>query len=605
MSKLSKKTISDKNRKVNYSIQSIIPLILIIFLVPLIVRLKILSVPEAARMLVNGQETTGDFFAYYKMVLFLTFSAIGVSVFLYKYFIATNITIKKTKLYYFMAIFSVLAIFSTIFATHKDVALKGIFDRYEGLYLLLGYMVVLFLTINLIDNEKQVKYLLTFLGASAIIMSLIGITQLLGKDIFASSLGKELIVPSKYMVEELKFSFGNVIYGTLYNPNYVGLYMSTIFALSSTILLLAKSNYSRIFSATVMILSFINLLGSGSRTGMIGIVFYILLLIIFFRSTLFRLWKPIIILILSVFAILYGINFYSEGYIENRLISIKDSFEKTEVSNLHDIILEDKQARILADDYEIKIIYDEDEFTFKDKDENFIEAVNTDGKINFKDQPYNNHYIIRKVYEDNIVLEAHISTNKGEKTINLAIDPEGEFHVLGTSGQLIDLIKYPSWGFVGRESFASNRGYIWSRTIPLLKDTLFIGYGPDTYALHFPNDDYVGKVQSNFDLNTLVDKPHNLYLQTAVNTGVLSLISLLAIFTMYIVSGVKVYFKKKQFDNLLEVSGIGIFFAICVYLMMSFLNDSTVSVAPVFWILLGIGISINMNLSKQENKDNQ
>lgn len=601
MSKLSKKAITNKDRKANYNIQSIIPLILIISLVPLIVRLKVLSVSEATRIFVNGQETTGDFFSYYKMVLFLILSAVGVLAFLYKYFLVDNISIKKSKLYYFMAIYSALAILSTMFATHKDVALNGIIDRYEGLYVLLGYIVVLFLTINLIDSEKQVKYLLTFLGASAITMSLIGISQLLGKDIFASSLGTELIVGSKYLVEELKFSFGNVIYGTLYNPNYVGLYMSTIFSLSSSILLLAKNNYSRIFSATVMILSFINLLGSGSRTGMVGIAFYILLLIIFFRSTLLRLWKPIIILILSIFAILYGLNYYSEGYIENRLMSIKDSFDKTEVSNLRDIILEDNQVRILVDDYEIKVIYDEGTLDFKNENDIPIETVNTDGKINFKGEPYNTHYLIRKVYEGNIVLETHITTNKGKKAINLVINPEGKFHVLGTSGQLIDVINYPSWGFEGRENFASNRGYIWSRTIPLLKDTFFIGYGPDTYALHFPNDDYVGKVQSSFNLNTLVDKPHNLYLQTAVNTGVLSLISVLAMFTMYIVSCIKVYFNKKHYNNMLEVAGISIFFAVCVYLMMSFLNDSTVSVAPVFWVLLGTGISININLSKQKD----
>ena len=32
--------------------------------------------------------------------------------------------------------------------------------------------------------------------------------------------------------------------------------------------------------------------------------------------------------------------------------------------------------------------------------------------------------------------------------------------------------------------------------------------------------------------------------------------------------------------------------------MMGFFNDSSVSVAPVFWVLLGTGISINMKLNK-------
>ncbi len=37
----------------------------------------------------------------------------------------------------------------------------------------------------------------------------------------------------------------------------------------------------------------------------------------------------------------------------------------------------------------------------------------------------------------------------------------------------------------GYEKFASGRGFIWSRSIPLLKDSVFIGYGADTYPLIF------------------------------------------------------------------------------------------------------------------------
>ena len=603
MNRYSKKRI--RTNKSNYSVQSTIPLILIVFLVPLIVRLKVAPISEASRMFINGQEMVSDFFSYNKMVIFLMLSSVGALIFICKYFLLDNITVKKTKIYYFMAIFSILAILSTIFATHKDVALNGFFDRYEGLYVLLGYMVVLFLAINLIDNEKQVKYLLIFLGVSALVMSFIGISQLLGKDIFASSFGLKLIVPSKYIIEDIKFSFGNIIYGTIYNPNYVGLYMSTVFALSSTILLLTKNKYTRIFSGAVVILSFINLLGSGSRTGMLSIILYILLIIIFFRSTLVRLWKPLIILILSTSIVLIGIN-YKDGYIEKRLSGLKNLTKKAEISNLHDIVFKDNEARILIGDYEIKITYDDGKLIFKDKDENNIEAVNNDDKITFKNEPYSNHSIILKNYKENIVLETNILTNRGNKSISLAIDFNGNFHVLGIFGQLIDVYKYPSWGFEGRETFASNRGYIWSRTIPLLKDTFFIGYGPDTYALHFPNDDYLGKLQSDFRINVLVDKPHNLYLQTAINTGVLSLVSLLAIFITYIVSSIKVYFSKNHYCNLLEITGIGIFFAICNYLMMGFLNDSSVSVAPVFWVLLGMGISINMKLNNSiisEDKD--
>jgi len=36
--------------------------------------------------------------------------------------------------------------------------------------------------------------------------------------------------------------------------------------------------------------------------------------------------------------------------------------------------------------------------------------------------------------------------------------------------------------------------------------------------------------------------------------------------------------------------------AVAAYLATGFFNDSVISVAPVFWILLGIGISMNLRI---------
>ncbi len=85
-----------------------------------------------------------------------------------------------------------------------------------------------------------------------------------------------------------------------------------------------------------------------------------------------------------------------------------------------------------------------------------------------------------------------------------------------------------SFGFEGRERMLSNRGYIWSRSLPLLKNTLFIGTGADVYPFNFPQTDIVGKVNAFGYYDIIVDKPHNMYLQTAIQFGI--------IFTMGLVS---------------------------------------------------------------------
>jgi len=59
----------------------------------------------------------------------------------------------------------------------------------------------------------------------------------------------------------------------------------------------------------------------------------------------------------------------------------------------------------------------------------------------------------------------------------------GKLQIVGYNGKLTDIREVETFGFKGKKSFASGRGYIWSRTIPLLRKALFIGYGSDTFIL--------------------------------------------------------------------------------------------------------------------------
>ena len=100
----------------------------------------------------------------------------------------------------------------------------------------------------------------------------------------------------------------------------------------------------------------------------------------------------------------------------------------------------------------------------------------------------------------------------------------------------------------------------------------------------------------------MVDKPHNMYLGTAVNTGVISLIALLAVFAMYLWESFKIY-RKAEYTDFVQFMGAGIFVAVCGFLVSGLVNDSTIQVSPVFYALLGVGFAINKML-KKENKKN-
>jgi O-antigen ligase len=128
--------------------------------------------------------------------------------------------------------------------------------------------------------------------------------------------------------------------------------------------------------------------------------------------------------------------------------------------------------------------------------------------------------------------------------------------------------------------------------------TLFVGNGADTYCLYFPHKDYVGKYDADWKINLIVDKPHSFYIGTAINTGMISLLALLALFALYIVQSVKLYWRE-EFDSFESYVGVGIFLGVCGFLTAATVNDSSVSVMPLFYGLLGVGIAINLMLKRR------
>lgn len=93
----------------------------------------------------------------------------------------------------------------------------------------------------------------------------------------------------------------------------------------------------------------------------------------------------------------------------------------------------------------------------------------------------------------------------------------------------------PIAGFLkGKELIGSMRGYIWSRTIPILPDYLVLGAGPDCFLYEFPQDDIWGKLYAYGTGSIVVDKPHNLYLQIFVNEGGIALLAFLAVCVSYL-----------------------------------------------------------------------
>jgi hypothetical protein len=165
------------------------------------------------------------------------------------------------------------------------------------------------------------------------------------------------------------------------------------------------------------------------------------------------------------------------------------------------------------------------------------------------------------------------------------------YYYINHKDKIDKMVTAPAAIFNDYESFASGRGYIWSRTIPLLKKYIILGAGPDTFTMAFPQQDYLGLDRNGFADNVLT-KPHSLYLQIGVQTGVLSLIAFLVFYFMYFASSFKIYIKGR-FNSFYAQVGVAIFIGTIAYMITGLTNDSSITTAPIFWTLIGIGIAVN------------
>jgi hypothetical protein len=256
------------------------------------------------------------------------------------------------------------------------------------------------------------------------------------------------------------------------------------------------------------------------------------------------------------------------------------------------LIFDGDSLAIITAAESIKILYDGTQMTFEDMEGNPLAIRITGQYIVFSDEKYFDYLI--KLEED----KGKFNVQAYNQSFDIYFTADG-FRMAG-SGGVLGVTDHPSRLSImdGYERFASSRGYIWSRSLPMLKQTFFVGYGPDMFTIKFPQRDYIGKINAFDNPSIIVDKPHNMYLQIGINTGFISLLALLAVYLMYFIDSLRLFYKR-DLKTLLDYVGIGAFTGMMAYLGAAFFNDQIISVAPLFYVMVGLGIAINGIIKKQ------
>lgn len=173
-----------------------------------------------------------------------------------------------------------------------------------------------------------------------------------------------------------------------------------------------------------------------------------------------------------------------------------------------------------------------------------------------------------------------LSVNTTNKNIYL----EEFFSLFGTQGLSL----------TNTDSFASDRGAIYKLVIKIIGEHPYFGVGPDCLGKEVVKNHFYA---SGYDRPIFIDKAHCEYLQIAVCTGIFSLACYLTFILTIAISLLVRFFKNT--DNF-PIFVVGL--SIMAYLIQATVNISITRVAPIFWIMLGIGYSF-CKQAKTENKN--
>ena len=603
-----KKPKQSSNTEKKYPIGLLLPVIAILAVIPLVTFLHQYNTNLTQFDWYTSVSDGIDFFLYNKMICFIIACCCMIFCLIYM-IVAEEQKAVWIKNLIPLAIYCVLTFISALASKYKYFSLHGIHEQFYPVWALMGYCLVVYYCFFVFRTENAVRRTMKWFVAGITVMTLLGLSQTFNHDFFQSSLGQKLITPSSYKGGPLAFNFEpGRPYLSVYNPNYVGFYVALVVPVLVALIFTSKILWHRIGYGLLIVSLLLILFASQSRAGIIALIFAFLVMLLCMRKVFIKNWK-ITVAAIGVFIIAFiVINVMNQNILIDRMKSMFTT--KQEEHPLESIITGDDAVTITYNGEKLAFSVTQNEngddvFTLTDGNGKNIGYKLNDEKTEYAVDDDRFPFTFVSVRADS--LNGFVVYINGDKTVpwyftNLMKKNDSSYYVVGGSGAMFKLTRQEkSIPFLENHyHFANMRGYIWSRTIPLLKKYFFLGSGPDTFVIAYPNNDLVGAYNSGHQ-GELITKPHCMLLQIAVQTGVPSLIAFLVFIIWYLISSLRLYWNM-NYEEYLPKIGVAIFVAAIAYLILALTNDSCIATSPIFYALLGMGLGINYKLKKDKKE---
>ncbi|MFV0519461.1 MAG: O-antigen ligase family protein [Lachnospirales bacterium] len=490
----------------------------------------------------------------------------------------------KNPFFFFGFLIVVATVLSFIFSDYKATALHGAMERFESIWVHFSYIIIFSYAITFFKKNDAFKVFTYSILFSTFVVGLIGTVQFLGYQPLNSEFFKTLTHGNYEAVFNNSGS-----YSTMYNINTSASY--SLFMLFVLVLIAIKDGRLpiKLVSLVNVVLLGITLYNSKSEASYIALVAALVFILILCIFTLFIRKKKkegLILLAVSLIVFFGSIVAITAIPTLNAQVSNKVASALGAESNFSDYEKIDNTFYFYKynDDY-IAIT------TYAD----YFEVYENENLLNsYEYETFTSETIPTENFGDFLVAKEILDEYEN---VFLSIDDAMFYIVAGEEPFLLDkynLYEFEEAEHIGFEKHLklfTDRGYIWSRSLPMALDSILIGKGADNFIMEFPNYDYLGRWYSDFPEGILVDKPHNIYFSMWINNGGIYLISFIGICFLVLKDKIKLLINKEN-ANVQYAAVIVYLGAFAGYIVNGMSTDNIVVITMLFWIFLGIGTKV-------------
>ena len=496
--------------------------------------------------------------------------------------------------------YELFVVLSSVLSDERRIALHGIMEQYEGMWVLLAYGVIAAYAFFVVHDSRDLDCIWLAVLTAGLLQGILGLAELAGKELLSIPLFKKLILGKNYQefADRLDFRFVGESYqrvsGTLYNPNYAGIFFAVVF-FAGLCLLVKWTGGKRAYAILVSIVSLICLIGSGSKSAVIALLVTIPVFAI--KAFLSGNKKAGVlctsgfVLVIVFFCLYDGLT----GMHTLRRIAVSLVPKQTD-EMLTDIRAYPDHIALTWDGRKISLVLEHEKDALYihayEEDGNELTLVSDEKRQICSPEETDFEQLYFQCYRKNDI--SYLAVFHNNIRWLFAELEDGTYSYITIWGKPDEIITAKK-AFSGKwDSLFTNRGYIYNRTLPLLKKYIIFGSGPDTFMLQFPQNDYVARAALGWGFfSEILTKPHCMYLQIALQTGVLSLILFLVLPVSIWINNLKKSIKNRAATKEEEVMRsdrtiIGGF--LLIYLLAGITNDSMLVLAPLYWVVLGAGL---------------